>query len=172
MQKYIFKAYNPNFPQLFLQEKARIEKGLFGEPVQIEHIGSTAIIGLGGKGIIDIGIATAKFNFGKILQKLQALGYEFRPSHSTPERLFFRADLADEEEGQRRYHIHLTLPTCKEWHYFLSFRDYLLQHPKALAEYAQLKAQAAAQGDGDGLKYRKLKEPFFRKIFQAIDEVS
>jgi len=51
--KYIFRPYNPIFPELFKNEKERMEK-ILGDNLQIEHIGSTAVLGLGGKGVIDI----------------------------------------------------------------------------------------------------------------------
>ena len=51
MKKYVFKPYNPKFPVLFEQEKQRIASHL-KEKAPIEHVGSTAVPGLGGKGII------------------------------------------------------------------------------------------------------------------------
>ena len=51
--KYIFRPYNPIFPELFKNEKERMEK-ILGDNLKIEHIGSTAVMGLGGKGVIDI----------------------------------------------------------------------------------------------------------------------
>jgi GrpB-like predicted nucleotidyltransferase (UPF0157 family) len=46
--KYFFRPYNPIFPKLFENEKIRLRKAL-GKTVQIDHIGSTAVPGLGGK---------------------------------------------------------------------------------------------------------------------------
>lgn len=59
MKKYEFKPYNPAFSKYFEEEKKRLSKYLSGD-YQIEHIGSTAVPGLGGKGIIDIMIAVSK----------------------------------------------------------------------------------------------------------------
>lgn len=50
-KKYVFKPYLQCFPTLFNQEKERIVKHL-DQDIMIEHVGSTAIPGLGGKGII------------------------------------------------------------------------------------------------------------------------
>lgn len=61
MSKYVFKPYNSIFPELFEKEKERLSKYLTGE-YQIEHVGSTAVQGLGGKGIIDIYLATPRKN--------------------------------------------------------------------------------------------------------------
>lgn len=51
--KYVFKPYNPVFSKLFETEKKRLSNYLTGL-FRIEHVGSTAVPGLGGKGIIDI----------------------------------------------------------------------------------------------------------------------
>lgn len=169
MKKYIFKSYSNIYPELFLKEKERITLNV-NIPLIIEHIGSTAIPGLGGKGIIDIGIAVHKQDMELISKQLQAMGYEFRANFSTSSRLYFVAHLADPEEATRRYHIHLTYPENPEWKDFLDFRDYLRNHPKALLEYAELKQQAVFEANDEGEKYRKIKEPMFKKISSAIDK--
>lgn len=86
MTKYVFKPYNPIWPVLFMRERERIIRQI-AVPCDIEHVGSTAIFGLGGKGIIDIGVAANKKDIDKISQWLQMdLGYVFRESGSTSER--------------------------------------------------------------------------------------
>lgn len=161
MSKYVFKPYNPLFPQLFQREKERI--ALYVKDLLcIEHVGSTSVPGLGGKGIIDIAIAMP--NKEAIVSQLQELGYEFRPRFSTQERLYFVIDLPDPEEGVRRYHVHVMSDKSSEWQDFLSFRDALRADPQLMQEYAALKEQAAGQADGMGAVYRKWKEPLFAKI--------
>ena len=163
MSKYTFKPYSPLFPSLFIKEKARIAPN-FHFPASIEHVGSTAVPGLGGKGIIDIAIAVEKDCMEEAKSKLQEIGYEFRPSFSTPDRFYFITYLPDPEENSRRYHIHLTYPESKEWKELIGFRDYLRTHPEALEEYANIKKQAAEIANQDGDQYRKMKEPILQKI--------
>lgn len=62
---------------------------------------------LGEKGIIDIAIAAAKKDMEFISVQLQVLGIEFRPTFSTPDRLYLITYLADSVEETRRYPIHL-----------------------------------------------------------------
>ena len=134
-------------------------------PCDIEHVGSTAVFGLGGKGIIDLAIAANKKDIDKISQCLQMdLGYIFRESGSAFERWFFRIDLPDVEEGIRRYHLHLTFPESHEWETLLLFRDYLRSHPEDVAKYAELKKSLVSLVKGDGVEYRKEKNPFFEDI--------
>jgi GrpB-like predicted nucleotidyltransferase (UPF0157 family) len=163
MKKYVFKPYSKIFPELFNREKERILAHIKNQ-LLIEHVGSTAVPGLGGKGIIDIAIAVDKKDMAEVTQQLQNLGYEFRPAFSTPDRHYFIIYLPDPEEAQRRYHVHLTYPENSEWVEFIGFRDYLRHHPEELEEYAQMKKQAALESNQEGERYRKMKEPMFKKI--------
>lgn len=165
MNKYVFKSYNPIFAKLFQKEQTRLRKVL-GKSTLIEHVGSTAIPGLGGKGIIDILIAAPKNEIQDTSEKLQKAGYEFRPQASTETRLFFRQDLPDSIESVRRYHIHLTLAGSTDWTEILAFRDFLLTHPKELEKYQEIKIKAADEAKGEGQKYKGLKEPFIQEIIK------
>ena len=160
-EKYVFKPYSKNFPSLFSCEKARIARSI-AECLDIQHVGSTAIPGLGGKGIIDIAIAVRRGDFETVSRKLAELGYDLREHRSTEERRFLRADLPDGEETIRRYHIHLTFPESGDWRDLIAFRDYLRRHPREAEKYAQLKKEAAILANGDGSEYRRLKSPFFQ----------
>lgn len=161
IKKYVFKPYSELFATLYRQEKERILQKI--KPVDIQHVGSTAVPGLGGKGIIDIALAVTKEEIETVSKKLTELGYIFRESGSTPERVFFRVDLPDTQEGIRRYHLHVTFPQSTEWNSLLAFRDYLRTNSKAKHEYAALKKKSALVANQDGEQYRKLKEPFFSK---------
>lgn len=163
MKKYIFKPYSKLFPRVFDAEKQRIA-GIIGTSAIIEHVGSTAVPGLGGKGIIDIAIAVNKKDLETVSRQLQDLGYEFRPTFSTSDRLYFITYLPDPEEDTRRYHIHLTYPENPEWKHFLGFRDYLKNHPHVAKEYAEIKSRAAMAANHEGEKYRKYKESIIQKI--------
>jgi GrpB-like predicted nucleotidyltransferase (UPF0157 family) len=163
MGKYTFKPYSDSFPLLFSKEKERIAPHLPSSAC-IEHVGSTAVPSLGGKGIIDIAIAVDKAMMEEAKNRLQELEYEFRPSFSTADRFYFIIYLPDPEEGNRRYHVHLTYPQSKEWKELTGFRDFLLSNPDALQEYAELKKKAAIEAGQDGEKYRKAKEPMFQKF--------
>lgn len=163
MKKYVFKPYSIAFPNLFAAEQERIIQ-LIPECIDVQHVGSTAVPGLGGKGIIDIAIATHRGAIDGVSRKLTQLGYLFRESGSSPERWFFRVDLPDKEEGIRRYHVHLTFPESLEWKELIVFRDYLRMHPDAAERYSCLKKQAAEHVNEDGAQYRRQKDPFFKEI--------
>jgi GrpB-like predicted nucleotidyltransferase (UPF0157 family) len=163
MKKYFFKPYSSIFPTLYEREKKRIAPHLT-KVLAIEHVGSTAVSDLGGKGIIDIAIAVQKENMETTSKELQNLGYEFRPSFSTSDRFYFIIYLPDPEEERRRYHVHLTYPASEDWKGLIGFRDYLRTHPEVAEEYGEVKKRAALEADNEGNRYRQLKEPMFQKF--------
>jgi GrpB-like predicted nucleotidyltransferase (UPF0157 family) len=67
-QKYIYRRAERDYTALFLREKKKLKK--FGKKIAIEHIGSTAVQGLGGKGIIDIMIGANKSQINFVKDKL------------------------------------------------------------------------------------------------------
>ncbi len=167
-KKYVFKPYTELFAELFLQEKKRLLGVLREQWCDVQHVGSTAVPGLGGKGIIDIALAVERKDIENIYpnnlkSRLASLGYIFRESGSVPERLFFRVDLPDAQEGIRRYHLHVTFPQSIEWKTLLAFRDYLNSHADAAQEYAELKRKSADEVNEDGALYREKKAPFLSK---------
>lgn len=173
--KYIFKLYSRDFPKMFETENKRL-RNLLGEGIGIEHVGSTAVPGLAGKGVIDISLATPKNDWGKISKKLKTLGYEYDKLDEKTEsqRLFFMANLPDAELGTRLYHIHLTYPESPELKRMIGFRDYLRTHPEEAEEYSRIKKLAAEETQKLSTKdemrdaYGKVKEAFIQKILVKI----
>lgn len=163
MKKYVFKPYSSQYNELFEKEKNRIAAVLKG-PAQIEHVGSSAIPGLGGKGIIDIAVATKSKE--EIADDLLILGYEFCLGFSSEERFFFKITLPDLQEGQRVYHVHVMEPKSPEFENMIFFKDYLTTHPVEAKEYEKLKKKAALASHEEGRIYRQLKEPFIQKVLK------
>jgi GrpB-like predicted nucleotidyltransferase (UPF0157 family) len=173
--KYIFRPYSHIFPKLFDNESARLREVL-GPEIKIDHIGSTAIPGLEGKGVIDILLIAPKSGWAEISEKLKTLGYEYKKKGEEREnqRLFFMVNLPDRELGSRIYHIHLTYPGSSEEKRSLGFRNYLRAHPEEAREYAEIKRMAAEEAQKLSTKdemrdtYGKSKEAFIQKILEKI----
>ncbi|MDP3639719.1 MAG: GrpB family protein [Nanoarchaeota archaeon] len=162
MKKYIFRKYTPKYLKFFSSEKKRIVKAL-GSTVKIEHVGSTAIASLGGKGIVDIVVGVSKAKLQEAKKKLEKAGYEFREKASYPERLFFRRDYPYKNR-KRRIHIHLVKFGGTDWKEMIGFRNYLLKHPEVVEQYVKIKKEAVKKADGRGGVYRKHKENFIKSI--------
>lgn len=163
MKKYEFKIYNPNYPATYESEKQRLSQFLAGN-YQIEHIGSTSVPNLGGKGIIDIMIGVSKERMEEISQQAQKAGYIFRPLASTPDRLFLRTEYPEDFERNAAYHIHITYPESDEWKKPIAFRDYLRTHPEDVKKYSEIKQKAAREANEDKNVYMKIKESVINEI--------
>lgn len=132
----------------------------------IEHIGSTAVPGLGGKGIIDIYIVAPKEDLDKISKEVMKAGYESRPRISTDQHLFYRIDLPDPIEGIRRYHIHINYEEAEDFQNAIKFRDYLRNDPKAVKRYVEIKKKAAREANQDKDAYMAIKSPVIKSILK------
>lgn len=72
--------YDPRWPDLYAEERARVEAMLDDLAESIEHIGSTSIPGLSAKPIIDILVTVA--HSGPVepyIERLGSLGYTYFP---------------------------------------------------------------------------------------------
>ena len=164
MQEYVFRKYNPEYRTFFTSEKKKIAKAL-GSTAKIEHMGSTAIPGLGGKGIVDIAVGVSKSKMAKVKKKIEEAGYEFREKAGTPERLFFRREYSYKNR-KRRIHIHLTEFGGKDWKEMIAFRESLLKHSELVEQYVKIKKEGFKKALGNGEKYRKHKEKFIENILR------
>lgn len=152
-----------NSPHFFEEEKIRLANFLSGD-YQIEHIGSSAVPGLGVKEIIDIMIVVSRVEMQNISEQAQKAGYIFRPLASTETRLFFRTGYPENFENEKVHHLHITFPESADWKEAIAFRDYLRTHPEDLKRYAEIKQQAAKEVNENTEKYRKIKEDTLKEI--------
>jgi len=143
--------------------------------MRIDHIGSTAVPGLGGKDVIDIQITVSDLDeAGGLTSLLRAAGFrhgtifEYDLFHRKPEtdpelrKLFMR-----EPEGERPVHIHIRELGRFNQRYALLFRDYLRSSEAVRAEYELLKRRAAQLFPDSIDGYLFLKDPVEHIIYEA-----
>lgn len=163
--KYVFQDYNPLYPELFLKEKDRLLSSLT-LPCGVEHVGSSAVKGLGGKPIIDILLVADLEDLESISTALQHIGYIYRPSHSSEDHLFLKRK--SENEDVVAYHIHLCSSKSQNAQALIRFRDYLVENPSKAKQYGEIKKLAADQANGEGLSYRQKKADFFKDLDEGL----
>jgi len=133
MDKYKFRRYDRNFALLYKKELARLKR-ILPMHADIEHIGSTAVMGLRGKGLIDIVIAVPKRSVNSAKKLLEKGGYEFRPNAGDKERIFLRRDYLSKGR-ERSVHLHLTHRNSKTFIEMVALRDYLISHKEEIRRY-------------------------------------
>jgi len=165
MEKFKLYPYSKDFIKIFKTEKKRIEKAI--PDAQIEHIGSTAIPGVGGKGIIDILIALKDWSKKeKAVKELKFLG--FRHVHPEENKRIFLSKTAETERGDT--HIHLVEKGSREYGEKLFFRDCLRKSPKEALKYQKLKLIVLKESKGERKKYGELKENYIQKILKKYKQ--
>ena len=160
-EKYKFRKYDSNYPKLFQLEKLKLRK-ILGKSIDIEHIGSTAIKGSGGKGIIDILVGANKKNRNKIKSKLQENNYKV-PVGGDKNRIFLEKDYKHKRKI-RRVHLQLVLKNSSAWKTPLKEREILRKDKKLAKEYEEIKKKAVKKAKGKGKIYRDAKEKFLSKL--------
>lgn len=158
--------YRSDAPRLFNSERKKLIS-ILGKNCLIEHIGSTAIPGTDGKGVIDIMLGFNNFRQReKAVFLLKNQGYflssKSRKSLRDQSRIFM-SSAGEKESGPGDFHLHLVLKKGRVLAEAVAFRDYLTSHPKEKKQYAKLKYQLAKKVGKNRALYTKLKKDFINK---------
>lgn len=149
--------------------------GILGQrALDVAHIGSTSVPGLGAKDIIDIQVGVVSLN-AELTFALQAAGYEYVAMHSQdhipagedgPElnwsKLYFR-----QRPSHRPCHIHVRIHGNPNHRYALLFRDYLRAHAEARMTVELVKRELARLHADDEDAYYAVKDPVYDLVWQA-----
>lgn len=155
--------YDPQWPLLYEEEGASILSVIGDFIIDIQHIGSTAVPGLGAKPIIDILVAIRQLAFvEKCVQPLQTIGYEYRGEYGIPGRHFFRKPPGD--PGARTHHLHMVERESDFWERHILFRDFLRVHPEEAQRYDELKRELVAKFASDRDAYTEAKTLFIESV--------
>ncbi|MEU4193212.1 GrpB family protein [Kribbella sp. NPDC026611] len=159
------ESYNPAWAAEFAQLGLHLRNALGDVALRIDHIGSTAVVGLAAKPIIDIQISVAALEPVDLYRSgLESLGYIYRADNPERTKRYFR-----EPPGTRRTHVHVRKLGSFSQQFPLLLRDYLRTHPAELAPYESLKRSLAAQHPHDRTAYTNAKLPWFWQTIQAAD---
>lgn len=159
-------AYSPMWPAIFAIEQGRLT-GVFGaDAVVIEHIGSTAVPGLGAKPIIDVMLGAPAISIvERQIASLEASGYRYVQEFekSMPERRYFV-----KAHGHPGYfHLHAVIYGSAFWKRHLGFRDALRADAALAGEYWKLKRRLAARFPNDRGAYNDAKSEFIRSVIEG-----
>jgi GrpB-like predicted nucleotidyltransferase (UPF0157 family) len=149
--------YDPQWPIRFSAARAELLTILPEPPLGIEHIGSTAVPGFPAKPVIDVIVLVASMKaIVAHLPALEAIGYEYRPAVSSPERIFLRRHGSD---GVRTHHLHFHTD-AEDVRRHILFRDLLRTDPSLRQSYLDLKRDLAFRHGQDRQAYAKGKDAF------------
>jgi dephospho-CoA kinase len=138
--------------------------------LHVEHIGSTAVPGLPGKGIVDLSTETDPAAIPDVTAAMFELGFgpQVGPDPWPPERPMLVGSYVLD---CREYRIHLHVqPVGGDYELDLAFRDALRDDPALAAEYATVKQQIVDAADGplDGVVYQDGKGSWIVETFDRL----
>jgi GrpB-like predicted nucleotidyltransferase (UPF0157 family) len=152
-------AYNPRWPVLYAEERARVAAQLADMVASIEHIGSTSVPGLSAKPIIDLLVTVTRLGpVDPYIERLGSLGYTFFPVLGNADRYAFG------KGSPHTHHIHIVEHGGEEHIRPLTFRDYLRTHVETARQYDELKRMLADRFHHDRQAYNQAKTDFIRSI--------
>lgn len=134
----------------------------------IQHVGSTAILSIHAKPIIDIAVGVKDLNdIKKKSNDLLEAGFIDRGSDILDQHLYV---MGDDEQKIRTHHIHFVMMNGQMWKNYLYFRDYLNTHKDKAIKYNQLKMKLARKYPRDHERYTALKEPLIQQFLQEASD--
>jgi GrpB-like predicted nucleotidyltransferase (UPF0157 family) len=156
----VLREYDPRWADEFAEEAASLRE-LLGSDVLVEHVGSTAVVGLPAKPLIDVALAFASreaLEHGR--ERLIDAGYDDRGDFGDGGGVM----VAKGPEENRTHVLHLVEQADHQWDRYLAFRDALRTDPALRDEYATLKRQLAAGYWADRDAYLHGKRPFIERV--------
>ena len=165
--------YDLRWPLAFETERARIQAALGDIARGIEHYGSTAVVGLRAKPIIDILVGVLPLDdWRKCKEPLEALGYDYAEDAGVPEHFIFGRG---RDRSERTHLVHVVELEGESWRSCLAFRDALRSHESLREAYLRMKEQAVASAPQGRAQYQQQKQSFIEHftgqtgLFKALD---
>jgi GrpB-like predicted nucleotidyltransferase (UPF0157 family)/mannose-6-phosphate isomerase-like protein (cupin superfamily) len=136
--------------------------------IEVEHVGSTAVPGCGGKGVIDLMVLYLPGRLPEVRDTLDALGFQRQTGRDPfPEERPMRKGSIEFDGSRFLLHAHVIALDSPEVAELRTFRDRLLEDPALLANYVALKRQIIGEGVTDRLAYTIRKGEFIAGILRG-----
>ncbi|MEO6726164.1 MAG: GrpB family protein [Blastocatellia bacterium] len=161
--------YDPRGPHVAAHVAAIITLHL--PNVIVEHVGSTAVPGCAGKGVIDLMLLYGDGRLEEAKSLLEALGFQPQVSRDPfPESRPMRVGEIEFEGSMFRLHVHVIEMHSPEVAELRAFRDALCADPEMVADYVARKRQIIASGVTDSVDYSIEKGNFIQS--RLVDSVN
>lgn len=141
---------------------------LAGTAVAVEHVGSSSVLDLLAKPIVDLAVGVASdAPVEPVIEALTADGW------------IYRGDAGDEgghvlvlesEPGVRVAHLHVVPYAGDQWVRYLALREVLRGSPQARQEYEDVKLRLVAEVDGDRAAYTDGKTDVVLGLLERVPE--
>ena len=166
-QSIAIVEYDFRWPLIYEEEK-RLILAIAGHKILcLEHIGSTAVVGLGAKPIVDIMGGVNDFSTAdEVLSLLRDIRYTdvIRQPGDSEWYYCLSKVIHGQEAWLQKLHLHLMKFRSETWERHLLFRDFLRNHPETVQKYYELKRMLAAKYGEDRESYTNAKTDFIASV--------
>jgi len=163
----IIVDYDPRWPDVFHELSTRVSDVLEDVALTVAHVGSTSVVGLAAKPIIDMDVVVrCEADVARAIELLARLGYNHIGNQGIPGREAFSTP-----SGLPDHHLYICVESSEEYRRHIAFRDYLRDNLDALTEYAALKRALAERYRDDREAYTEGKSEYIEAVLRrAIDQ--
>jgi GrpB-like predicted nucleotidyltransferase (UPF0157 family) len=138
--------------------------------VTVEHIGSTAVPGCAGKGIVDLMVIYPEGQLSVVKRTLADLGFQRqRVGHMLPESRPMRVGALEYNGRTFPLHVHVIASTSEEVEALRRFRERLRRDPALMSAYVAWKRAIVAGGVTDRALYTRQKSVFVEAVLDLPD---
>jgi GrpB-like predicted nucleotidyltransferase (UPF0157 family) len=162
------RAFDPRAAEVARMVAALIQSRLPG--IAVEHIGSTAVPGCAGKGVVDLMLSYPEGQIAAARDTLDALGFQRQASRDPfPEERPMRTGSV--MVGGQRYllHVHVIAASAPEAQELRCYRDKLKSDPALVAAYVAAKRAIIAAGCADTVDYAIRKGDFVTQVMKQSE---
>ncbi|MFS0787458.1 GrpB family protein [Shouchella sp. 1P09AA] len=163
--------HQQTWSEAFQNEKQRLAQLLCSFSPTIEHIGSTAILGIKAKPLLDVCVGIQSlatfdyFPFDKLKQH-----HYYRLQNVNLKDRFVMGRFTSLETQEKTVVLHIVEQASPTFMSFVTFRDYLITHPSDRDVYETLKIDLAQRFPSDQKAYTKGKEAFIASILKKAGD--
>jgi len=151
--------YDPSWEQAFQGLSAHLQSALSAD-IEIEHVGSTAVVGLAAKPILDVDVVVpVEALVAPTIAALATLGYQHKGDLGIVGREAFTV-----LDGFQHHHLYLVVSGSEAHRDHIDLRDYLRLHPEQAAAYGREKRKHEHVLATDREAYVAGKGPFVRAL--------
>jgi len=163
-RKYSIVQYDKNWVNQFNDYVSKI-KNIFGDRVQIEHIGSTSVSGMLGKPSIDILVIVKDLKIlDKHIKDLENIGFQYDGAFVTKDSRLFRVI----EDDTVLANVHFFPNEHEHIKEMINLRDYFRTHINEVEKYSKTKEHLYSKYPKDYASYRKYKDEYMENLKSRI----
>jgi GrpB-like predicted nucleotidyltransferase (UPF0157 family) len=155
--------YDDNYPEVFERVAELVHSVLPGQ--RVEHIGSTSVPGLGGRGVLDSVVIAPTEDHARVVELLRGVGFENFPYGAVQPGLAVSVGVAQREYRAVLYVVAEDHEYLRGW---LAFRYHMREHPEQVERYAEVKRAALAEGKSEPWAYQEAKTPYLVELAEQI----